>query len=192
MSSATEFFSSRRSHRILPIDNDRHAPRRRTSASADLAERIPEITVAPGHGQSASREKYSRAPDQSILDCASDTRLAATYISDRGETAIEGVTQHFRGVARDIGQWLRFYVRHPKTGAENMTVSVDQARHQRLSGDVDNIPVTRRTGPSIHRHYAVALDNDDGLVEVLTLHPIENSRVQEGNPIHKLPPIRLM
>jgi hypothetical protein len=125
MSSATEFFPSRGSHRILSIDDDRDAARRRTSASADLTEWISEITVAAGHGQSASREKHTGSPDQSILYRASDTRLAATHISYRGETAIEGMTQHLRGVARDVGQWLRFHVRHLQTGAQNMTMRVD-------------------------------------------------------------------
>jgi hypothetical protein len=161
MSAATELLSSRGSHGILSIHDDRESPRRRTSASADLTERISEITVAAGHGQGASREKHTGSPDQSILYRASDAHLTAAYISYRGETAVEGMTQHLRGVAGDIGQWLRFHVRHPETGAQNMTVSVDQARHQSLSGDVNNIPVTRRTGPSIHRRYAVALDNND-------------------------------
>ena len=117
MSSPTKFFPSRGSHRILPIDDDRDPPRRGTSASANLTEWISKITMAAGHGQSASRKKHTGSPDQSILYRASDARLAATHISYRGETAVEGMAQHLRGIARGIGQGLRLYVRHLQTGA---------------------------------------------------------------------------
>ncbi|MGC2030772.1 MAG: hypothetical protein WA642_12185 [Steroidobacteraceae bacterium] len=42
-----------------------------------------------------------------------------------------------------------------------MTVCVDQAGHQRLSGNIDDIPVNPRTRLSVQCHYAVALDDDD-------------------------------
>jgi hypothetical protein len=68
-----------------------------------------------------------------------------------------------------------------------MAMGVDQAGHQSLPGDIDDIPGARRTGLSIHCHYPVALHDNDGIVEILTVHAVKNSCVQEGRSIHESP-----
>src|SRR5580693_6696211 len=66
-----------------------------------------------------------------------------------------------------------------------MAVCVDQSGHQGLARDIDNVPVNRSTRRSVHCHDAVALDDDDGLIEVLGLHAVENLCVQERRSIHE-------
>ncbi len=68
-----------------------------------------------------------------------------------------------------------------------MTVCVNQAGHQRFAGYVDDIPVNRRTRLSLHRHDAVALDDNNRIIEVLTLHAIEDPCVHECCSIHEPP-----
>jgi hypothetical protein len=45
-----------------------------------------------------------------------------------------------------------------------MAVCVDQSGHQGLARDIDNVPAKRSSRRSVHRHDAVALDDDDGLL----------------------------
>jgi hypothetical protein len=95
MSPAAQFLSSCRSDRILTIDDECHTPIRRASAGADIAERVSKITMSARHGEGAPGEKHARSPDQSVRNGARDTRIAAPDISYCGETAVEGVAQHF-------------------------------------------------------------------------------------------------
>jgi hypothetical protein len=147
MSTAAKFLSSRRSDRILAIHDECDTATAEASAGADITERFSKITVSAGHGQGAAREEHARSPDQSVLNSPRDARIAAADISHRGETAVEGMAQHLGGVARDVGQWLRFYVRDLETGAQNMAVRVNQARHQGFAGDIDDMSHSASKAP---------------------------------------------
>ena len=187
MSTAPQLLSSRRSHGVLTIHNDRDPPCRRASAGANFAERVSKITVPAGHGKGAPGEEHARSPNQSILNCPCDARIAAANISYRRKTAVEGVTQHLGCIAGDVSQRLRLDVRHPKTRAQNMAMRIDQPRHQSLSGNVDNIPVDRRAGLSVHRDDPVALDDDNRIIEVLIVQAVEYPCVQECRSLHNSP-----
>src|SRR5271167_1033141 len=170
MSPAAEFLASCRSDRILAIHDECHAALRRASAGTYSTERVPEVAVASRHGKGAAREEHARPPDQSIRNSPRDTRIATPDVSYRGETAVEGVAQHLGSVAGDVRQRLRLYVRHLETGAQNMTVCVDQAGHQGLAADIHDVPAQRSTRHSVYPNDAVPLDNHNRLVEVLAAH----------------------
>src|ERR1700722_12490963 len=187
MSPAPQFFSRRGSDRILAIHHECHAPLRRASAGTHSAERISKITLSARHGQSAARKEHARASDESIRYRPSDTRLAAPNVTYRGEAAIESVTQHFGRITRHISQWLGLNIRHLKAGAQNMAVCVDQSGHQSLPSDVDDFPLHRSARRSFHGNDPIALDDDNRIVQVFSVHAVEDSSVHECCPIHAPP-----
>src|ERR1700722_246942 len=177
MSPAAELLTSGRSHGILAVHDECHTAIGRASAGAYGIKRVSEITMTAGHGKGTTRKEHTRSPDQSIRNGPRDTRIATCDISYRRESAVEGVAQHLGGVACEVGQGLRLYIGHLETGAENMTVRVNQSRHQGFAGDIHDIPISRSTRRTVHCHNAVTLDDHHGLVEVFVPHAVEDPSI---------------
>jgi hypothetical protein len=68
-----------------------------------------------------------------------------------------------------------------------MAVRVDQSGHERLAGDVDDLPVARTAIGSFHGNDSIAFDDDNGIVEVFTVHTVEDFCVYECRASHAPP-----
>src|SRR5580693_6738018 len=74
-------------------------------------------------------------------DAPATRASASADVAYRRKSAVQCVAQHFCRVARDIGQGLGLKIRDLDTRSQNMTVRIDQSRHQCLSADIDDIAV---------------------------------------------------
>src|ERR1700723_3518825 len=184
MSSASQLLASRRADRILAIHDPSDAPATRAPACADLIERVSKIAVTAGHGEGSAGKEHPGSSDQPVLDSPRDAGFAAADVAHCRKSAVQCVAQHFCRVARDIGQGLGLKIRDLDTRSQNMTVRIDQSRHQCLSADIDDIAVDGGAAIPLHRYDAVCFDDDHRIVEVVALDTVEDLAVHKCGSMH--------
>src|ERR1700677_1452354 len=184
MSPASQFLASRRADRILAIHDPRDAPATRAPACADLIERVSKIAVAAGHGEGPAGKEHPGSSDQPVLDSPRDAGFAAAHVAYCRKSAVQCVAEHFCRVARDIGQGLGLKIRGLDTRSQNMTVRINQSRHQCLSGDIDDICVDGWAAIPLSQHDAVCFDGNHQIVEVVTLDSVEDPGVHKCDSMH--------